>query len=227
MTWNKHWRPPWAACLATLLLAAGACTEVRYLRESNAEPTGGLLDRTVVYKVEGDFYRSPPRCVVVMPIQWPNADPRLVRQVEEALGRHLMAKVDRVIGPVARDRAARQRVYDLGDAEQRRRLARALRCDTVVEGETRDAQSTFAVVWAQARFGLAVSLERAGDGRSLWRASHTAERSAGGLPFSILGVPKDAFSAGRLMKDGEVFPSMVDDVVRRVMASLPDTRGAR
>ena len=223
MTWNK----PWAAGLATLLLVTAACTEIRYLREGNTEPAGGALDRTVIYKVEGDFYRSPPRCTVVMPIRWPDADPRLTRQVEEALGRHLMVKVDRVIGPAARDRAARQRVYDLGDAKQRRRLARALGCDTVVEGETRTADSTFALVWAQTRFGLAVSLERAVDGRRLWHASHTAERSAGGLPLSILGVPKDAFSAGRLMKDGEVFPSMLDDVVRRVMASLPDTRGPR
>jgi len=209
------------------LLATAACTEVRYLREGGAEPADGPLGRTVVYKVEGAFYRSPPRCAVVMPIHWPNAPPALARQVEEALGRHLMAKVDRVIGPAARDRAARQRVYDLGDAEQRRRLARALGCDTVVEGETRAAESTFAAVWAQTRFGLAVSLERASDGRRLWRASHTAERSAGGLPLSILGLPKDAFLAGRLMKDGEVFPSMLDDVVRRLMASLPDTRVAR
>jgi hypothetical protein len=220
MTWNK-------TCLVVLLLATAACTEVRYLREGGTEPASGRLERTVVYKVEGDFYRSPPRCTIVMPIQWPDADPRLVRQVEEALGRHLMTKVDRVIGPVARDRAARQRVYDLGDADQRRRLARALRCDTVVEGETRDAQTTFALVWAQTRFGLAVSLESAGDGRPLWRASHTAERSAGGLPLSLTDVPKGAYSAGRLMKDREVFPSMVDDVVRRVMASLPDTRSLR
>ncbi len=224
MTWNKS---PWAACLVVVVLATAACTEVRYLREGGAEPADSPLDRTVLYKVEGDFYRSPPRCTVVMPIHWPNADPALARQVEEALGRYLIAKVDRVIGPAARDRAARRRVYDLGDADQRRRLARALGCDTVVEGETRAAESTFAVVWAQTRFGLAVSLERAGDGRRLWRASHTAERSAGGLPLSILGLPRDALSAGRLMKDGEVFPSMLDDVVRRVMASLPDTRVAR
>ncbi len=224
MIWNKG---AWAAGLVVVQLAAAACTEVRYVREGGAETAAGLLDRAVVYKVEGDFYRSPPRCAVVMPIRWPAADPRLARQVEEALGRHLMTKVDRVIGPAARDRAARQRVYDLDDAEQRRRLARALGCDTVVEGETRAAESTFAVVWAQTRFGLSVSLERAGDGRRLWRASHTAERSAGGLPLSILGVTKDAFSAGRLMKDREVFPSMLDDVVRRVMASLPDTRVAR
>ena len=222
MTWNRR-----SACLAALVLVTAACTEVCYLREGDAGTAGGPLDRTVIYKVDGAFYRSPPRCAVVMPIRWPDADLRLVRQVEDALGRHLTAKVDRVIGPAARDRAARRRVYDLGDAEQRRRLARALGCDTVVEGETRAAESTFALVWARTRFGLAVSLERASDGRSLWRASHTAERSAGGLPLSILGMPKDAFSAGRLMKDGEVFPSMVDDVVRRVMASLPDTRGAR
>ena len=226
MTSNKRRRPPWAVWISAALLTLAACTEVRYLREGAAEPATGPLERTVVYKVEGDFYRSPPRCAVVMPVRWPDADRRLVRLVEETLSRHLTGKVDRVIGPVVRDREARRRVYDLGDAEQRRRLAGALGCDTVVEGETRTAESTFALVWAQTRFGLTVTLERAGDGGTLWRASHTASRSAGGLPLSVLDVPKGAFSAGRMMKDAEVFPSMVDDVVRRVMASLPDARGS-
>ena len=63
------------------------------------------------------------------------------------------------------------------------------------------------------------------NGAELWRAAHQASRSEGTLPLSPMSVPIGAFSAGRFHGDADVFPSMADDVARRIVASLPDTRG--
>ena len=227
MTWNdfRH-APRWV--VASLLLVA-ACTEVQYAREGEAAAAESTLplERRVTYRIERAFYTDPPSCAIVMPVKWPNGDPRKARLVEAAFGRHLSGKVDHVVGPLARERVVRESALDLDRESGRRRLAAAFRCDVLVEGETSEAASTFALIWAQIRFGVTISMRRASDGRRLWRGSHMASRSAGSLPFSISSVPAGAFSAGRLMKDGDVFPSMVDDVVRRVMASLPDTRRSR
>ncbi|OFW42021.1 MAG: hypothetical protein A3J29_00560 [Acidobacteria bacterium RIFCSPLOWO2_12_FULL_67_14b] len=211
--------------VALTVAVAAACSPVRYANEGETGDRTPVLARTVTYTVERAFYSEPPRCVIVMPFDGPGDDRRRGALVEAAFARHLALKVGRVVDPARRNREARDRALDLDRDGDRRRLARDLGCDALLEGATVAADATFALVWAEVRFGISASLERSEDGRLMWRASHTAERSAGGLPLSVLSLPVDAYSAGRLMNDGDVLPSMVDDVVRRLMASLPDARG--
>lgn len=58
--------------------------------------------------------------------------------------------------------------------------------------------------------------------RLLWRARHIAERSEGGIPFSPLSVVVDGITSARFAADREIVDSVVDDAVRRIVASLPD-----
>lgn len=218
----------WTDRLAALLMAAAllaACNHVRYQEAGKPPPEDGTpFDRTVSYHVARAFYSDPPRCAVVLPPETPAGDATRIRTVEAAVARHLGHRLDRVIGPDRREAMARDLAVDLRTPEGRRRFAALARCDSTALIETAGPESTFALVWAQARLALTVKLVRSSDGAELWRASHEARRSEGSLPLSLVGIPVGAFQAGRFQSDADVFPSMADDVARRIMASLPDTR---
>ena len=62
------------------------------------------------------------------------------------------------------------------------------------------------------------------DDVELWQAAHSASRSDGTAPISPASIPVGLFSAGRFIGDRDMFPSMVDDTVRRLLISLPDLR---
>ena len=64
---------------------------------------------------------------------------------------------------------------------------------------------------------------RSSDDVTLWKARHTASRSDGGLPLSPFSAPLSAFQAASLAGDDDVTPSMVEDVVRRLFATLPNS----
>ena len=67
-------------------------------------------------------------------------------------------------------------------------------------------------------------MARVADDAVLWKARHVANRSDGGLPFSIIGVAVAGFEAARFRADEDVPDSLIDDAVRRMMVTLPDVR---
>lgn len=225
MNSNEGILPGRAAAVLIAVLSVAACTTVRYEAEGESKSESELFERRVTYRVERAFYGTPPGCAVVLPLKTNLKDVRAIRTIENAIGRQLSTRIDRVIVPDARDRIARRIAVDPANPDGRRRLADSARCDTVVEAQTDGLESTYALVWAEARFGLTVRMSRARDGVTLWRASHQAQRSEGSLPLSLFSIPIGAFSAGKFKNDQDVFPSMVEDVARRIMASLPDMRG--
>ena len=77
------------------------------------------------------------------------------------------------------------------------------------------------------RIGIEVKMVRAGNGQLLWRARHVANRSEGGIPFTPIGVVVDGYSSTRFSADREIIDSVVDDAVRRLVASLPNARTVR
>ena len=109
-------------------------------------------------------------------------------------------------GPDHRDQFARKLAIDPTPPKDRMRFAQATRCDTAVEIVTKGLETTFMVVWAQAKLHLAMRLVRARDGKELWRAAHVASRSKGTIPLSPVSFPIGAFSAGRFRGDQDVFP---------------------
>lgn len=213
---------------ATFLIGLGlaACTQVQYHADGTDKPRTALLfDRTVHFQVSRAFYDSPPQCAFILPSQGEVANSRPGRLIEEAAARQLSFRIERVIGPDHRDQLTRKFAIDPTTPKGKMRFARATGCDTAVEILTNGFETTFVVVWAQAKLHLAMRLLRARDGKELWRAAHVASRSEGTIPLSPVNFPIGAFSAGRFHGDQDVFPSMADDVARRIVASIPDMRG--
>lgn len=208
-------------------LALSACSQVQYRAEGDAAPSSELpFDRTVSFKLSRAFYETPPRCAFVLPLQGKAANTKPGQQIEDAAARQLSQRIERVMSPRRRDRLMRELAIDPTTAKGRARFATATRCSTAVEIVSTGLESTYALVWAHAKLQLAMRLVRARDGKELWRAEHATTRSEGTVPLSPISIPVGAFSAGRFQGDEDKFPSMADDAARRIVASLPDMRGA-
>ena len=82
----------------------------------------------------------------------------------------------------------------------------------------------YILIWAQRSVGLEVTMRRTSDHVELWKARHQGIRAEGGLPLSPVSMAVSSFNAARFYSDDDVTPSLIDDVVRRLVASLPDTR---
>jgi hypothetical protein len=205
--------------MVCLLLALGACTATEYRAYEERSPAEApLAGRQVFYKVEPAFYDRPPDCVVVLA---PSGPPEAAGLLEEALARHLAGRMARVVGPLERRRAERSLAVDLGDENGRKVFAAASGCPAFLQSRIIDTDSGSALVWSGRRFGAAVEMTRAADEAVLWQASHTASRSDGGVPLSPLSLPVSVFNALRFGQDSDQLPSMVDDVVRRMIVTLP------
>ncbi len=207
------------------LVALAACAETRYVAyDAKGKEGVNPFDRTIEFKVANAFYKDPPDCAVVLPFLVKGKPHRHARVIEDSLARHLSAKMNRVIGPMERRRLVRSMAVDLSHAGDRAAFARANRCRAFVEAKPWGGEDVYVLFWTQSRIGLDVTLSRAGDQRAVWRARHVATRSDGGLPLSPFSAAFSAFSAARLKSDGDVAFSLVDDAVRRMVKTLPDTR---
>ena len=215
---------PLLAMLAMTALAA--CAETRYVAYEDDEAIASLFSRSVAFKVAGAYYRDPPDCAVVMPFLADGRRPANAAIIENALARHLSAKVSSVVAAAERRRLARTLAVDLSRAQGRAALARAAGCGFLVEAAPWGGDGAYALVWTQARIGLEVRMIRARDDRVVWRARHAATRSKGGLPLSPFSAVTNVLTAARFNADGDVAFSMADDAVRRIFETLPSTRPA-
>ena len=213
------------------LLALAACNHVNYVDRGSVETVGAVqaesaaFDRQVDFHLTRAFYETPPDCVMVLPAKLPKgADRKLGRRINDAVSRHLSGHLDRVIGTRRLRAQARRRAFDPAHPDDLMRLGRALRCDSYMEVATAGVEQFYAVVWPNLSVGLTLTLKRARDGQVLWRGAHTAERTDGGLPITVIGAGAGMFNAGRLAGDADAVPSMIDDSLRRTLASLPDMR---
>ncbi len=213
--------------IASALMLFACQTDYRSYGERPATGGGAAIGQAdgqrVFYRVDRAFYRDPPECVVVMPPPDRGASASVTANVEAAVARHLRDKVRRVIGPLDRRRAERRLALDLNDAGDRRRLARRERCDAFVRWRVIGSSSENFLVWSHRDVGLDVEMFRDPD-RTLWKASHVAHRSDGGVPLSPLAAPFAIYEAARFSKDLDILPSMIDDIMRRLVVSLPDLR---
>jgi hypothetical protein len=204
-----------------------ACAETRYVKFDKEGEKTVFPYRTVAVEMDAGFHEEYPDCVVVMP---PKATPGLERfpdLVETSLGLQLTRKISRVVGATERDRAARRMAFDLVHPGDREALVEAMGCDAYVDSTVAGPGRAYLVVWSQVRIGIEVKMVRARDGQLLWRARHVANRSEGGLPFTPIGVVVDGYSSARFSADREIVDSVVDDAVRRIVASLPNARMVR
>lgn len=227
MTWLIKRLPKLAAALLAVGLAG--CTETAYVEHTNARAVTAkgeedAFARTVDFHLARAFYETPPGCVMIVPTRIKNVPPKVRQTIEDSVARHLASRVDKVIDARRAAGEARKRAFDPAFQSDRARLARALRCDTVAEIDSAGLDSLYAVVWTEISVDVHLTLKRARDGEVLWRGRHRARRGDGGLPIGLFGAGGGALAAGRLAGDADVLPSIIDDSLRRMMASLPDVR---
>jgi hypothetical protein len=215
--------------ITLLAVFTSGCTEVAYVRHADQKaiakgPEEENYGRQVDYHLGRAFFSTPPACVMVLPVRSQTLAPKITAAVEDTVGRHLTTRFDRVIDTHRLLGEARRRAYDPANASDLRRLASALRCDAYAVVDGAGVDSIFAVVWTELSVSLGIAIKRASDGEVLWRGRHRARRGDGAMPISIFGAGGGALAAGRLAGDGDALPSIIDDSVRRMMASLPDVR---
>ncbi len=213
---------PAGAWLAISLFLA-SCTTTTYVAYNDGGESVPLFERRVAYRISDNFYRNPPDCAVILALG-DTAFPALNDLVEGALFRHMVGKLRRVIGPLERRRITRRLAVDLKNPADGRVFARMERCAAFVRATVTVAANDFVLVWARRSLGLDIALVGFADQTVHWQARHSASRSDGGLPLSPFSVPMSIFEAARLHADDDILPSMVDDAVRRAVATLPDVR---
>lgn len=211
-----------ALCLCAPVLL-GACAETTYRGYDATDDPAPLVERRVQFHLSRAYYRAAPSCAA---LQFAPADapPEIRRAISDAVERHLATRLPRVMGIGATRRAALRLAVDLSHAGDLRAFGRGTGCEALVRIRLHGVSDDYFVVWSQR--GVAVSLEmaRSRDGGLLWKARHRAGRADGGLPFDVLSLPFTLARAARLKGDKEVFASIADDAVRRMMRTLPDLR---
>jgi len=215
------------AVLAIGFVVAG-CARTNYVgydKETVSVP--GLPMRTVAVQVDDAYFSDFPDCTIIMPTRTAAGLEYFKPLVEEALGYHMTRKVARVVGRTERDLRARQASLEVGRIEDRKVLAEATECKTLLYSRVVGPGHTYLVVWSQVQIGLEVVMLRATDGHVLWKARHIADRSDGGLPLSPIGIVVATYSSSQFSSDREIAESVVDDAVRRIVRSLPNARTYR
>jgi hypothetical protein len=213
-----------AACSLVLFVALVACNTTHvapYRNQASAEGDIVPYARVVEVELDHQFFRDEPDCVLVLPMPGAPHSAPFSGLMEKYLALHLGFRFSRVIHGAARDRMATRAGLDLTDRGDRIRFHEKLACGFDVELRLIRAQAVFALVWAQLSLGLEVRLTRARDGRVLWQARHTATRSDGGVAVSPLGALTSAMDAVALASDRDQMVSLVADVTRRIVATLP------
>ena len=179
-----------------------------------------LQGRAVETHVERTLYTEVVDCMLVLPTSGDLAEAGF----GETVARHLSGRVDRVIGPMERRQLERRHGFDLSDQLDEAAVARETACAHVVDARMLETDSVYAVVWTGAVVGVELVLRRAGTDRILWQGRHMARRSDGGLPLSPLSALWNAAEAGLMANDSDLHPSLMDDALRRIVATLPDFR---
>ena len=169
------------------------------------------------------FYDEAPQCVVVLagPDQAgivPGA------RISNALARQLSGRVARVIHPFERRRLVRAMAVDLGHPADARHFAGANKCPAFLRWRVVRAGQDNALVWSQQYLHLGAEIIRARDGALLWQSHAAASRSSGDPPLSLFSVPIAILRAAEFQADDDAVASMLDDLARRMLASLPDLR---
>jgi hypothetical protein len=211
---------------AMSLLFITACGETRYIGYQEEAKSRDMFSRQIEFKIAKDFYHDPPDCIVVLPSLSDEKGRGMGRStvVEEALAQQLSGKVARVIGPGERDRWVRHLAVNLSRPGDRRVLAHQTRCSFYIQVQPWGGGAVNALIWSQLTVGLKLEVTRASDGHSLWVARHVGTRSSGGLSLSPLSAISNIITVSSFRADDDIPLSLISDVLRRIIVTLPDTR---
>jgi len=215
--------------LVALLVMTG-CAQTEYLHEG--EQPENPMARTVRVDLKDAFFRIAPTCVAVLPtVSVSSTSPALTDFIERSVARYLSQRVPMIIGPNQRHQITQRLTVDLSDPDGRARFLKGASCDAFIEPQLMAASDDYFVVWSNRSIDLRLRLFQpriGGDGEDdnlLWIARHAASRGGGGFPLDLASLGIGAIKAGSHQMDYEMNFSIVEDAVRRMMVTLPDTRG--
>ena len=208
----------------TLLFAAPGCMKTTYTGFENRKGTSAFGDRRVHFQISNEYYRNPPECVFITS---PGPDiPRVIRYaVEDAVERNLNTRVERVISRRQALSMARQMAVDLSNKTDRKIFSRKFDCKVFADIDIKGFSDQFLLIWAKRSMRLSLRMISTETGKTLWESYHAAGRSDGSLPLSPISAALSIVRATRVNADNEIFRSIADDAVRRMVARLPDVRG--
>ncbi len=208
--------------LAFSILISG-CSRTEYKPYQIEENSKLNFSRTVHYQLNPDYKETPPRCVVIFP-PYSNMNQKLALGIEKSIVRHISEKVHRVISGKERNLNASLLAYDLKVPRDRKEFAGSESCESFLEFNIYQPKNSYMLVWSERRIGLEVKLFRQIDGVEIWKARHIARRSDGGLSFSPFGLAVSAYEANKFAMDEDITASISDDLVRRIVTTLPDIK---
>ena len=207
------------------LLLVLSCTRTEYKPFDDSDKTSVDLSRTVNFYLNPAYKDDPPNCVVVFQ---PSSigNPEFVGEIEKVLIRHLSEKFPNVIGGKLRDARAASYAFDFTVPIDRIDFAKSIECGSFLEFHVFWPRHNYLLVWSELKVGLEARLFRQQDGLELWRARHFARRSEGGVSFSPFGLAVNAYYANVFSSDRDVIESVTEDLVRRLVRSMPEMRDA-
>jgi hypothetical protein len=209
--------------VASILIGGMGCAPVMPLVSEQPVPVDEL---SPLQGVRDGFLRAPPACVIVLPARTGAGHWIPAQAVDEAVERFLSVRVDRVVAGARRDRLARHLALALDRPRDLGTFAEHTQCRHAMAVTVDGGELAYAVVWAERRLALELNLIRIGAEKGpLWSARAEGARGDGGLPFSPFGAVSAAYRAGKLAGDGDQNRSLLDDLLRRMTATLPDMRG--
>ncbi|MDX1737630.1 MAG: hypothetical protein R3261_05305 [Alphaproteobacteria bacterium] len=211
--------------LPLVLFSTSACVSTKETAYKPDQTNLSVFEREVQYELSRDFWTQAPRCVTILPISTSQKGGADNSQIENAFGRYLFGKVERVISPQMRDRKTRTLALDLNYPVDRKYWAKATNCPYFMKLTPLDDQGNYALFWSRKAVGVEAILIDASENQSLWKARHVADRFNGGLPLSPFDAALSLFKANSLTFDQDVNASLADDLARRILATLPSITG--
>lgn len=217
-----------AAFLALVLSVSGCNTTG--ITTARAPETSYAHHAPVKSRVDPAYYRAMPDCVTVLPIAPGTLDRGGALRLEEAVALRLRGIFGDVIGPRRRAAIARSNGIDESIATDRKAFIAALGCRYFIRITPHNGTGRhYSLFWTEVSASLSLTLfafDTDGKERGLWQSRGTRRRGDGGIPVSVLSAAGSAVRAGRMASDPEVMASVTDDVLRAMIAELPNLQHA-
>ena len=214
-----------------VLVTLVACSKTQYIHEGQKDNIG--ITQTVRVDLKDAFYKTAPSCVIVLPVETASKVSLELREfIEKSVARHLAQRVSVVIGQDLRRHWVKRLAVDLKVSEDQRRFLRACKCEAFLQVELMSLSNEYFVIWANKSIDLRLKLftppktRSEKKGKLLWITRHLNSQGDGSLPLDIASLSLGVYKAASHHSNVEEQFSLIEDAVRRMMVTLPDTRSS-
>ena len=209
------------------IFGLSSCKTTQYINSSSTlkqkpQTSLPLGKREVFYYLSPNFYRHIPDCITVLPGS-DNKFSHLEWLVQERLARELTGRVNRVIGPIKRKQLERKHAINLAFYRDRKLFGKITGCNYFLQWKLSHLKDDFLFVWSWKNLILDLELFQE-PFLLLWKTSHHTYRADGGFPLLPIAVPFAVARAASLKLDQDIFSSLIDQAIRRMIVTLPDVR---